>query len=160
MATLRLKEIEEPNSRTANSVMPSGGLRCNIEMQGHSAVIDEPPERGGKDQGASPLLHFSAALASCQSVQVAKVAQAMRLDYGEIKIDATLDTGRGDGREDGARIIRFVGARMVISIQTNASEKKIERLKTLAVDRCPVSALLDDAGIEPDIVWNILPLGN
>jgi uncharacterized OsmC-like protein len=158
MATLRLKEIEEPNSRTANSVMTAGGLRCDIELQGHSTIIGEPPERGGKDEGASPLLHLSAALASCQSVQVAKVAQAMRIEYGDVKIDATLDTGRGDGREEGARIIRFIGVKMVISIQTNASEKKIERLKTMAVDRCPVSALFDDAGVEPEIEWRILPL--
>ena len=158
MATLRLKEIQEPNSRTANSVMGAGELRCEIEMQGHQAVIDEPPERGGTDEGASPLLHFSAALASCQSVQVAKVAQSMRIEYGDIRADATLFTGRGDGRDEGSRIIRFTQAKMIISIQTNAPEKRIERLKQLAVDRCPVGALLEDAGVTPEIEWKVLPL--
>jgi|GEM_PF-1227145 putative redox protein len=158
MATLRLKEIEEENSRTAKSVMAAGGLLCEVEMQGHITQIDEPQERGGTNQGASPLLHFSAALASCQTVQIAKVAESMRLEFGDIKIDATIDTGRGDGREAGARIIRIVGAIMVISIETNESEKKIDRLKKLAVDRCPIGALLDDAGVEPEIVWQILPL--
>ncbi|MBT5330457.1 MAG: OsmC family protein [Porticoccaceae bacterium] len=158
MATLRIKEIEEANTRTAKSVMAAGGLRCNVEMEGHITVIDEPPERGGTNMGATPLLHMSAALASCQTVQIAKVAESMRLNFGEIKIDATIDTGRGDGREDGARIIRIVGAKMVVSIETDASEKKIERLKRLAVDRCPIGALLDDAGVEPEIIWQILPL--
>ena len=58
MATLRIKEIAEANSRTAKSVMPAGGLRCDVEMEGHNTIIDEPPERGGTDQGATPLLHF------------------------------------------------------------------------------------------------------
>ena len=158
MATLRIKEIAEENSRTAKSVMPAGGLRCDVEMHGHTTVIDEPPERGGTDQGATPLLHFAAAFASCQTVQIAKVAESMRLKFGEIKIDATIDTGRDDGREAGARIIRIVGAKLEISIETNESEKKIERLKTLAVDRCPVGALLDDGGVVPELVWTILPL--
>lgn len=158
MATLRIKEIAEANSRTAKSVMPAGGLRCDVEMEGHTTIIDEPPERGGTDEGATPLLHFSAAFASCQTVQIAKVAESMRLKFGEIKIDATIDTGRDDGREAGARIIRIVGAKLDISIETNESEKKIERLKTLAVDRCPVGALLDDAGVVPELIWTILPL--
>ena len=155
MATLKLKEVEEANTRTARSLKAAGGLRCDVEMEGHTTIIDEPPERGGKDQGATPLLHLSAALASCQTVQIAKVAEAMRVELGEIKIDATIDTGRGDGREDNSRIIRIVGAKMVITIQTNASEKKIERLKRLALDRCPIGALLEDAGVEPELVWHI-----
>tara|TARA_R110002124_G_scaffold222895_1_gene388283 strand:- start:27 stop:515 length:489 start_codon:yes stop_codon:yes gene_type:complete len=158
MTTLRIKEIQEANSRTAKSVMPAGGLRCDVEMEGHTTIIDEPPERGGTDQGATPLLHFSAGLASCQTVQIAKVAESMRLQFGEIRIDATIDTGRDDGREAGARIIRIVGAKMIVSIETNESEKKIERLKKLAVDRCPIGALLSDAGVEPEIIWNVLPL--
>jgi len=158
MAALRIKEVREPNSRTANSVCAADSLRCDVNMEGHATVIDEPAVRGGDDEGASPLLHLTAALASCQTVQVKKVAEAMRLEVGEVKVDATLDTGRGDGREKDALIIRFVGADMLITMQCNAAEKKIERLKRLAVDRCPVSALLEDAGIEPRIQWNIVPL--
>ena len=45
MATLRIKEIAEANSRTAKSVMPAGGLRCDVEMEGHNTIIDEPPDR-------------------------------------------------------------------------------------------------------------------
>lgn len=158
MTTLRIKEIQEANSRVAKSVMPAGGLRCNVEMEGHATIIDEPPERGGTNQGATPLLHFSAGLGTCQTVQIAKVAESMRLRFGEIKIDAIIDTGRDDGREVGSRIIRIVGAKMIISIETNENEKKIARLKMLALDRCPIGALLSDAGVEPEIEWNILPL--
>jgi len=158
MATLKLKEIEEANTRTAKSVMPAGGLRCDIEMEGHTAIIDEPPERGGTNQGATPLLHLSAAFASCQTVQIAKVAKAMRVEVGDINIDATIETGRGDGREDKSRIIRIVGAKLEISMQANASDKKISRLQTLALDRCPIGAMLEDAGVEPEIHWNIQPL--
>ena len=158
MAAIRLKENPEPGSRTAKSVTSAGSVRCDVGMDDHSIIIDEPPERGGNDEGASPLLHFAAALASCQTVQIVKVAEAMHLKFGEIKIDATLDTGKGEGREKDSRILRFIGAKMVISIETNEPEGKIERLKQLAVDRCPMGALFDDAGVEPEVVWNVLPL--
>ena len=158
MAAIKLKEKPEGRSRTANSVTQPGTVRCDIKMDDHAIIVDEPPERGGKDEGASPLLHFSASLASCQTVQVVKVAEAMRLEFGEIKIDAILDTASGEGREQDSRIIRFVRAKMIISIETNASEAKIERLKQLSIDRCPIGALLDDAGVEPEVEWVILPL--
>lgn len=158
MATLKLKEIEEANTRTAKSVMPADGLLCNVEMEGHTAVIDEPPERGGTNQGATPLLHLSAAFATCQTVQIAKVAKAMRVEYGDINIDATIETGRGDGREDKSRIIRIVGAKLEVSMKTNASEKKLARLQQLALDRCPIGALLEDAGVEPEIHWDVQSL--
>ena len=158
MASIRLKEQFECNTRTATAVTTSGSLRCNIRMDNHSAIIDEPPERGGEDHGATPLLHFAASFASCQAIQVAKVAQAMRIKYGQIKIDVTLDTARSLGRENDTRIIRFVGAKMVINVESSASDAKLARLETLAIDRCPIGALLDDAAVETAVVWNNLPL--
>ncbi len=158
MSAIKLKEKPEPRTRTARSVTAAGTVRCDIQMDNHAIIIDEPPERGGKDDGASPLLHFSAALASCQTVQVVKVAEAMRLKYGEIKIDAIIDSGMGEGREADSKILRFVGAKMIISIETDEPDTKVERLKQLSIDRCPIGALLDDAGIEPEVEWHILPL--
>ena len=158
MASLRLKEVQEENTRTAKSEMQSGGLRCDVEMDGHTTIIDEPNERGGSNEGATPLLHLAAAFASCQTVQIAKVAQAMRLTIGNINIDATIDTGRDEGREMQSLIIRIIGAKLEITLETNASDKKISRLKQLALDRCPIGALLEDAGVIPEVVWNIKPL--
>lgn len=155
MGTIRLKDNPESATRTAHSVAAVDSVRCEVQMDQHSIVIDEPPERGGDDTGASPLYHLAASLASCQTVQVVKVAQAMRLDIGPVKIDATIDTGKGEGREKSALILRIVGAKMVISINSDASEAKIERLKQLSLDRCPIGALLEDAGVVPEIVWNI-----
>jgi putative redox protein len=158
MAAIKLKETPEPRTRTARSVTAPGSVRCDIQLDNHNIVIDEPPERGGKDEGAAPLLHFSAALASCQTVQVVKVAEAMRLKYGEIKIDAIVDSGMGEGRETDSKILRFIAAKMIISIETNEPKAKLERLKQLSIDRCPIGALLDDAGIEPEVEWQVLPM--
>ena len=43
-------------------------------------------------------------------------------------------------------------------IETNESEKKIERLKKLSEDRCPVGRLFTEAGYPPRVTSNILPL--
>ncbi len=158
MTAIKLKEKPEPRIRRANSVTQPGTVRCDVTMDNHSIIIDEPPSRGGKDEAASPLLHLSAALASCQTVQVVKVAEAMRLKFGEIKIDAIINSGGGEGREKDSLIIRFISAKMIISIETNEPEAKIERLKQLSIDRCPIGALFDDAGIVPEVEWHILPL--
>ncbi|MGE0653297.1 MAG: OsmC family protein, partial [Alphaproteobacteria bacterium] len=49
------------------------GPRCDIDAPGgHVIVTDEARERGGGNAGASPLAHLTAALASCQAVQVHK----------------------------------------------------------------------------------------
>jgi len=157
---IKLKDNPEPNSRTAKSKALSGKLRCDINMGEHDIVIDEPPERGGDDTGASPLYHFCAALSACQTVQVAKVAQAMRVEYGEINIDTTLRTGKGAGREQDTLILRCLGVDMKISVQTSAKSGKLERLKTLSIDRCPIGALVDDAGVELNIVWEFPPMNN
>ena len=47
---------------------------------------------------------------------------------------------------------------MVINLETNEPPAKVERLKTLSEDRCPVGNLFADAGFEPTIDWNIVPI--
>ena len=47
---------------------------------------------------------------------------------------------------------------MFIDIETDEPELKVERLKALSEDRCPVGRLFAEAGYPPKLVWNVLPL--
>ena len=155
-----VKQKEQVGRRTLHvKSVCKEGVRCEIESGKHTIITDEPAERGGTDTGAAPLQHLTAALAACQTVQIHKVAEAMRFKHGAITIQADCTTDMIDGLEgnnDG--VMHFCEAALIIDIETNESEKKIERLKALSEDRCPVGRLFADAGYEPTCTWNILPL--
>ena len=158
MAVVKMKEPVQAQIRTADSKCPEG-VRCEIAVaNGQTIITDEPEERGGGNSAASPLQHFTASLAACQTVQVVKVAEAMRFKHGAIDIVATTTTDRVPAVDGKDKVMRFRAAGMEINIETDETPERIERLKKISEDRCPVGNLFADAGFEPVVSWNILPL--
>jgi len=158
MVGIRRKEQVGRRTRVVESTSVAG-MRCDVTAGDHVIVTDEAKGRGGNGEGAPPLLHLTAALASCQTVQIIKVAQAMRFNHGAVNIRATTTTDLIDGIEgnrDG--VMHFNEAELFIEIETDESEQKIERLKALSEDRCPVSRLFAEAGYPPKMVWTVLPM--
>ena len=158
MAVIRQKEQVGRRTRVVESTCVAG-TRCDVKAGNHVITTDEAKGRGGNDEGAPPLFHLTAALAACQTVQIVKVAQAMRFKHGAVNIRATATTDLIDGIEgnrDG--VMHFNEAEMFIDIETDEPELKVERLKALSEDRCPVSRLFAEAGYPPKMVWNVLPL--
>jgi putative redox protein len=154
---IRQKERVGASTRSVEAIC-SAGVRCDISTQeGHVIVIDEPEARGGTNTGASPLAHLTASLASCQAVQIVKVAEAMRFDHGAIAITANTTTDRIESPKGGEKVMRFSAASLEITIETDEPEARIDRLKVLSEDRCPVGNLFADAGFEPVIEWTIKP---
>ena len=158
MTGIRMKHPVGKQVRVVESKCESG-VRCEVHTQDdHTITIDEPTERGGTGTGASPLMHFTASLATCQSVQIVKVAEAMRFKHGAINIKASTTTDRIAPVEGDEKVMRFCAAELIIDIETNEPPQKVERLKRLSEDRCPVGNLFTDAGYPPTIIWNVLPL--
>lgn len=158
MAVVKLKDPAGAKVRVIESVSENG-IKCKISAPGgHSFYTDEPPERGGTDTAAPPLMHFTASLAACQTVQIHKVAKAMRLNHGAINIRASTTTDRIPGLDGNDKVMRFCAAEMVVDIETDEPPEKIERLMKLSEDQCPVGNLFSDAGYEPVLTFNILPM--
>ena len=158
MAVIKKKEQLGRRTRVVKSTSVAG-MRCDVTAGDHKITTDEAKGRGGNSEGAPPLFHLTAALASCQTVQIKKVAEAMRFKHGAVNIMATATTDLIDGVEgnrDG--VMHFNEAEMFIEIETNESEFKIERLKALSEDRCPVSRLFAEAGYPPKMTWTVSPL--
>lgn len=157
MAVIRQKE---PSAATVRSVSSksTGSVRCEVGFAGHTIVTDEPEARGGTNTGASPLMHLTTSLATCQTVQIIKVAEAMRFEHGAINIEASTTTDRIAAVEGDAKVMRFCAAALEIEIETNEPENRIERLKKLSEDACPVGMLFTDAGYDPEITWSVVPL--
>ncbi len=151
------KERAGASSRSVEAVC-TAGVRCEISSpEGHTIITDEPESRGGTNTGPSPLACLTASLASCQAVQIVKVAEAMRFNHGTIAITASTTTDRVESQKGGDKVMRFCAASLRIDMETDESPDRIERLKTLSEDRCPVGNLFSDAGFEPEISWTILP---
>ena len=158
MAVVRQKEQAARRVRVVQSSCTSG-VRCEIKAGKHTIITDEPEERGGTDTGAAPLMHLTAALAACQTVQIEKVAEAMRFKHGAINIEARCTTDLIDGIEGNNNgVMQFCDAELIIDLETNESPQKVERLKSLSEDRCPVGRLFDEAGYPPRVTWNIVPM--
>lgn len=160
MVEVKQKEQVGRRAREVRSTCKAGGVVCEISTgEGHTIRTDEPEERGGTNTGAAPLYHLAASLAACQTVQIHKVAEAMRFEHGDINIDCSATTDLIEGLEGNANgVMHFCEAELIIDIETNESEKKIERLKKLSEDRCPVGRLFIEAGYPPRMTWNILPM--
>lgn len=151
------KERFGPSVRSVEAVC-SAGVRCEISTsEGHTIITDEPAQRGGENSGPSPLVCLTASLASCQAVQIVKVAEAMRFEHGTIAITASTSTDRVASEKSNDKVMRFCAADLAIRMETDEKPERVERLKTLSEDRCPVGNLFADAGFEPTISWTILP---
>ena len=74
-----------------------------------------------------------------------------------IGIDKTDRVASDKGND---KVMRFCAADLVISMETDEKPERVERLKTLSEDRCPVGNLFADAGFEPTIAWTILPMSD
>jgi uncharacterized OsmC-like protein len=158
MAVAKLKDPQGATIRKVD-VKSANGILCNVTTQdGHVFATDEPAERGGTDTAAAPLLYFTASLAPCQTVQIHKVAKAMRLAHGAIAIHVETTTDRVPGSAGDTTVMRFCAAHMVVDIETDAPRDKVERLMKLAEDQCPVGNLFADAGYPPTLEFNILPM--
>ena len=160
MATVRQKTEIDAKVRKIESECKKGTYVKITTETNHAFITDEPVLAGGQDKAASPLMYLGGALASCQSVQITKVAKAMRFEHGSINIKCATTTDYIQGVLENKPVMRFCAAELIIDLETNELEKKIERLKTMAEDRCPVGRLFADAGYPPILVWNILPMPN
>ena len=158
MAVIRKKEQVGRRTRIVESTC-AAGTRCDVAAGDHMIVTDEAKDRGGNGEGAPPLYHFTAALAACQTVQIVKVAEAMRFKHGTINIKATATTDLIDGIDGNANgVMHFCEAELFIEIETDETTQKFERLQALSEDRCPVGRLFSEAGYPPSMSWTAVPM--
>ena len=120
--------------------------RTEIDVRGMTLTIDEPPERGGANAGATPPETLLGALVGCTSRISHKIAAAHGFEIRDmsIAVEAAFDR-RGVNLEKEVDI-PFLNIEITIDLTTNASEGAIELLKTELRKFCPVSKMLRRAG--------------
>ncbi|MBA6155347.1 OsmC family protein [Tenacibaculum sp. S7007] len=62
---------------------------AEAKMRNHFAVIDEPLDKGGDDNGPTPVEYLLTAIGSCVSITLRMYAQRKKWDVGEIVVNVT-----------------------------------------------------------------------
>lgn len=130
--------------------------RTEIMIGNHPVTItDEPLTSGGGETGPTPLETVLAALVGCKCVMIHNVADAMNFEYEGVEIDAagTVDL-RGPKGVPGFRPY-FDTVDIQITIYTQESEERMNKLALNAEARCPVMNLFRDAGSAVNAEWKI-----
>jgi uncharacterized OsmC-like protein len=127
---------------------------CEIQVRELAPLIsDEPPARGGKDRGPSPLELVLCSLCACTKVSTARMAAKLRFDYSGLETDAEgeLDTRGRKGTADVP--VHYRAVRLRVRIATDESDARLDRLADLVARYCPVDSLIRAAVDDYAVTW-------
>ena len=104
-----------------------------VEIGDHVLTVDEPDEKGGRDEGPTPQELLAASLTSCVAITIEMYAQrkAWNLDAIEVTCEYEL-------ADRGAR----THFNLVLRLPASLSDEQVERLRAIAA-RCPIHRILE-----------------
>lgn len=129
--------------------------RTDISIRGIRVVIDEPPERGGGDLGATPPETLLAALVGCTNRICHKIAAARDIEIQDMSIDLDAAFDRRGVNLETEIDVPFREIRMTIELTTDADDVEVRALKADLTRFCPISKMLRQAGTRVEEVWTI-----
>jgi putative redox protein len=108
------------------------GFTHDLTIRDHALCADEPPEKGGENNGPTPMELLAGALASCTAVTMEMYAQRKGWDVDgiEVEVDCDLDERSGCDSFD-----------VQIRLSKELSEDQVQRLVRVA-GKCPVHRAL------------------
>ena len=66
------------------------GYAHDVEVDGHTVRVDEPPEAGGDGSGPRPTQLLGASLAGCIAITVEMYAERKGWDVGPVEVDVEM----------------------------------------------------------------------
>ncbi|MEZ7897593.1 MAG: OsmC family protein [Flaviflexus sp.] len=132
-----------------------GQSSTDITSGEFSFRVSEPAALGGNNSGPNPFQYLIGAFEGCIAVVVETVAkeQGLTIDAVDISITGTLDLRGFEGVEGVSPHFQCVVGEVNIKADITASE--FATLVTETERRCPIYNLIRDAGVTPQISWNI-----
>src|SRR5438270_14029888 len=111
----------------------SNAFAHRIDIRQHPLVADEPPEKGGEDEGPSPQELLAASLASCTAITVEMYAKRKGWDVGDVSVDVDYEPAQRGSPTRFAMSVKF---------PKELPEDQRERLMQIAA-KCPVHRTLE-----------------
>jgi len=102
-----------------------------IEMDGHTVLVDEPPELGGHDLGPRPTRLLAGSLAGCTAITMELYAERKGWDIGavEVEVETTMEKATPTSFE------------VRLRLPAGLSDEQRQRLVAIA-RKCPVHKVL------------------
>ena len=131
----------------ADMTYTGDGMRCEGGSRGFDVAVDEPSELGGTNTAMNPVELLLSSLAGCMCICAAAFAEkcGVELHAVSVETEGDLDPAGFLGMDPSARK-GFQQVRFKISIDSDSDEERVEELKSLIKERCPVSDTL--AGVD------------
>lgn len=129
--------------------------RTDISVRDVMVTIDEPAERGGTNQGATPTESVVAALIGCTTVVSHRIADRLGIVLENMKVDAAADFDRRGVLQEMQVDVPFPKIDLTISVETSASDDEMEQLKSDLQKFCPISNMIRQAGTALNETWTI-----
>jgi putative redox protein len=107
------------------------GFAHDLEVDGHTLVVDEPEETGGTALGPRPTRLTGGALAACTAITVEMYAERKGWELGEVEVDVDIEY-------DGPVPASFT---VSLKVQCELDDDQLERLRVIA-GKCPVHRAL------------------
>ena len=106
----------------------------------HGVVLDLPEAKSGDDVGATALELAAMALAGCISTIWAVVAGNSKCSYRKMIVELEME------KPDSAPT--FTAGTAVVTIDSDESEEKLQRILDKTLNACPVGKLFEAANID------------
>ena len=123
-------------------------LAFNVELQGHTFMVDADEQYGGKDRGPRPKALLLSGLAGCTGMDVASILGKMQMPYDSFAIEVDAETN------DEHPIVYTRIVMRYIFTGENVDRSRIEKAVKLSTQKyCGVHAMLSKtAEIESEII--------
>lgn len=118
-------------------------------------VSDEPPERGGKNEGMLPLEAFLAGYLACTNVIANHIAHELDIRLRDLDFNVT---GYLDPRGylgDQVLTTPFPKIELRVQGKTDATQDQLDELKKQLAWRCPAAATLRSSGTTIEETWDM-----
>ena len=139
---------------TVSAECPTHARTC-ARAGKHELIIDEPPARGGTDQGPTPIETMIASLLGCTNVILNRVAEKNHVEVRALSLAAEASFDRRGVLLEEAVAVPFPEIRLTINLTTPSTDLQVERVKADLGKFCPVSRVIRQSGTRLEEIWNV-----
>lgn len=150
---MKIREKLEISMRLAGKAVTHA--RTDVTTRGLTMTVDEPPERGGSNQGLTPTETLMASLLACTNVITHRVAEkhGVHIDAMDLRLEAQFDR-RGVRLQEEVDV-PFPKVTLYIDVKTGADDAKMALVKRELGMFCAVSKVIRASGTEIEEVWTV-----
>lgn len=127
--------------------------RTDIPIRDLVAVVDEPEERGGTNQGPSPTETALTALIACTNVIGHKNAHRLGVDLGAVTIDADCKFDRRGVLMEEEIDLPFPEITLTVLCDGPATQDELQKVGQETAKYCAIAKLFEAAGTNLTVTW-------